>query len=385
LKRTWLTSLIGTVMILVSLFVMFDNERSAVGVTHALEDGYARILVIPDTTSVVFEENNGKLVLVSGELTVNENLQDATYGVSIPAVKLKKTAQMYQWFETEDAKQEVVHEGDHDGHIEATYSYDRDWFDRRIDSESFHNTMGHHNPEYWPVNSSLSVSHAVKVGNFMLGKELKAMFNSFTPFTSDQRPEQPNIKMHAGLYFHAKNVWQPDVGDVRVQFSYAGKHGETVTVVGRQSGREIKPYVSDASVGGFVGGSSAGKELLFLYYGRRTAEDIFQSEHAQNRIKTWAFRLAAWLASFIGLNCISHILEMIVDDYPYVRNILVMRITSIPFSLSISLMLLTTGASWLLYRPVWGLVMLCTALTPLTMALHQIRKRQRKAQEREQL
>jgi len=157
-------------------------------------------------------------------------------------------------------------------------------------------------------------------------------------------------------------------------------------VVGRQSGREIRPFVSEAGGGGGLSvGSSTGKELLFLYYGQRTAEDIFQSEHAQNRIKTWAVRLAAWLASFIGLNCISHILEMIVDDYPYVRNILVMRITSIPFSLSISLMLLTTGASWLVYRPVWGLVMLCTALTPLTMALHKIRQRQRKAQESQRL
>ena len=111
IKRSWPTTLLGVVLILVSLAVMFDNERSAVTVTHALEDGYNNILVIPDTTAVVFEENNGKLVLVSGELAVTENLQDATYGVAIPAVKLKKTAQMYQWYETEDTRQEVVHEG----------------------------------------------------------------------------------------------------------------------------------------------------------------------------------------------------------------------------------------------------------------------------------
>ena len=72
---------------------------------------FSRILVIPDTTSVVFEENNGKLVLVSGELDIRDDLTDLTYGVSIPAVNLKKTAQMYQWYETEDARKEVVHEG----------------------------------------------------------------------------------------------------------------------------------------------------------------------------------------------------------------------------------------------------------------------------------
>ena len=34
--------------------------------------------------------------------------------------------------------------------------------------------------------------------------------------------------MHGGLYFHANDVWQPDVGDMRVHFSYAGKDGDLV-------------------------------------------------------------------------------------------------------------------------------------------------------------
>jgi hypothetical protein len=79
------------------------------------------------------------------------------------------------------------------------------------------------------------------------------------------------------LYFHAKDVWEPDIGDLRVQFSYAGKDGDQVrllnhffikflqvykifsievTVVGKQSGKEIRPYVT-----------YQGDELLFLQPG----------------------------------------------------------------------------------------------------------------------
>ena len=64
----------------------------------------------------------------------------------------------------------------------------------------------------------------------MLGKELKAKFEEFTQFTSDERPSDPGIKMHAGLYFHANDVWESEVGDIRVQFSYAGRDGEQVNI-----------------------------------------------------------------------------------------------------------------------------------------------------------
>ena len=68
----------------------------------------------------------------------------------------------------------------------------------------------------------------VKIGGFLLGQNLKMKFKDYVTFTSDERPEDPSIKMHAGIYFHAQNVWQPEVGDIRVHFSYAGKDGDLV-------------------------------------------------------------------------------------------------------------------------------------------------------------
>ena len=82
----------------------------------------------------------------------------------------------------------------------------------------------------------------------MLGKELKAKFEEFTQFTSDERPSDPGIKMHAGLYFHAKDVWESEVGDIRVQFSYTGRDGEQVitnSIIGNylisQNNRTLHP------------------------------------------------------------------------------------------------------------------------------------------------
>ena len=59
----------------------------------ALEEGL-RDVTVPETLSVVFEENNGKLVLVSGPLDVPDPLVDEKYGISIKAAKLRKVVQV---------------------------------------------------------------------------------------------------------------------------------------------------------------------------------------------------------------------------------------------------------------------------------------------------
>ena len=73
------------------------------------------------------------------------------------------------------------------------------------------------------------------------------------------------------------------VGDYRVQFSYSGRHGDLYTAVGRQAGREVRPYQTET-----------GEELLLLHQGVRGAGEVFQTEHNNNRTATWIYRLAGW-------------------------------------------------------------------------------------------
>ena len=149
--------------------------------------------------------------------------------------------------------------------------------------------VGHHNPhlDSWPANSSLVTNTRVKVGGFLLGTDLKEKFTDFKPFTSDFKPAHAEFKIYAGLYYHSNNLWSPEVGDHRVQFSYAGRHGDEVTVVGRQSGRELRPYQT-----------TAGEDILLLRPGHREVEEVFNSEHYNNRTTTWIYRLAGWLGKY---------------------------------------------------------------------------------------
>merc|ERR1719394_1722468 len=109
---------------------------------------------------------------------------------------MRKVVQVYQWRETEDT---VSHQKDDANHVERSYSYDTDWFDHHIDSSNFANTLGHHNPHLsdWPANSSLVVNSRVKIGDYLLGADLKTKFDNFKPFTSDRRPQIEGVRIYA--------------------------------------------------------------------------------------------------------------------------------------------------------------------------------------------
>jgi len=44
----------------------------------------------------------------------------------------------------------------------------------------------------------LALHCCCQIGGFLLGDKLKEKFTEFTQFTSDERPSNPSIKMHAG-------------------------------------------------------------------------------------------------------------------------------------------------------------------------------------------
>ena len=58
-------------------------------------------IVIPlHNIEVPLENNNAKLVHLSGSLVTDKVLRDGDYGITIAAVQLRRNVEMYQWVET---------------------------------------------------------------------------------------------------------------------------------------------------------------------------------------------------------------------------------------------------------------------------------------------
>lgn len=197
------------------------------------------------------------------------------------------------------------------------------------------------------------MSEYVSIGSYVFSAALKDKFTDFVLVTSDERPERKDIKLHAGLYYHSQDVWNPEIGDIRVQFSYAGKAGEVVSIVGMQDGKEIRPYQT-----------LAGDEILMLRHGRLSVEEMFLEERARNQWLTWAYRGLGWFMMFLGANCLTDILRCIVSRYSIVHDLLVLGINSINVAVSTSVCLLVISFAWIWYRPLLGGFLITGAAIP---------------------
>jgi len=358
LHNYWFTSLLGTILVLLGSSLLFWNEGRAIRTSRALEECLRDITVL-DSVDSVFEENEGSLLLVSGHLAISNSLGDDIYGLSVHVVKLKKTVEVYQWKETKHTKRRKVRNGNgqYVTKIDKRYSYHKGWYDYPIDSNRFHRHYGHDNQpsSAWPTKSKLETNTNVRIGGFMLGPNIINKINNFRPLGGEELPTPAWVwvKLYEGIYYHTDNILDPAVGDYRVQFAVAGREGEAFSIVGKQRGKGIVPHQT-----------KSGEEILILKTGRKTAEEIFVSEHHQNRTWTWIYRLGGWFPLFLGLLCLSSLLGQFLDMFPMTRSIVTMGSTSLPFTVSVTLTLSIIGVGWSWYRPVVGLSLLLLGILP---------------------
>ena len=95
LQNSWVASVVGIILVFLGSSLLLWNEGRAIKTSSALEEGL-RDITVPDIIDSILVENDDKLVLVAGHLSIRNSLRDDTYGVAIHAVKLKKTVEVYQ-------------------------------------------------------------------------------------------------------------------------------------------------------------------------------------------------------------------------------------------------------------------------------------------------
>ncbi|KAG7261908.1 hypothetical protein CRUP_026437 [Coryphaenoides rupestris] len=341
---------LGIGLFFASFYVLFTNEGRALQTASSLEEGLSLVVSLNPYSGVDYQ-NNERLVHLSAKLWTSQPLHDPNYRVMVQAVHLKRQVEMYQWVESRDSRDYQEN--------------DTEWKSELISSRHFDKEIGHENPSAMAVESVTVTAPDARVGPFLLSKGLVEQINNFQTLRLRDFPPfgfDSFFTIYEDYFYHTPNPRRPEVGDVRVSFSYAGLSGEgsypgpaeTATVVALQSGEALKAFKT-----------KSGDKLEILYLEELSAQEIFEKQHQLNAMKTWGLRAAGWALMFLGISLTTRILYTLVDWLPVVRELVSLGLNLFAFCVSCSLALLTIASGWLFYRPLVALGLVAVALIPL--------------------
>ncbi|XP_008318057.1 transmembrane protein 43 [Cynoglossus semilaevis] len=357
-------TVLGVGLFFLSIYVLFTNEGRALQTASSLDEGLSQVVSLGPYISLE-PQNDNRLVHLSAQLHTTEPLYDPNYRVVVQAVKLKRQVEMYQWVEYQESKD---YQENGETKTETTYSYHTEWKSELVNSRNFDKEIGHQNPSAMAVESVTVAAPAVKVGPFILSKGLVEQINNFQTLSLKDYAAlnlDSFLSIDDDYFYHNQNPRRPEVGDVRVRFSYAGVSGEashlgpaqTVSIVAMQRGEQLVPFKT-----------RSGDTLEILYLEELSAEEVFAKQHQQNSMKTWGLRAAGWALMFLSIQLTMRIIYTLVDWVPVLREVVSVGIKIFALCISTSLSLLVIGAGWLFYRPLVAAALGALALVPVFLA-----------------
>lgn len=395
--------LVGVAFVVASVCALFWNEGRTIKRAKALDE--AANVVVPIESKSINADNEGKLVYLTGDAVSEDTLQDPFFNVSVNAIKLMRTVEMYQWQEKVESRTERGSNGKEV--TTKTYSYTQCWSETKIDSSNF-KEAGHNNPYEFPVESEEFIAKHVTLGAFTMSPSLINSIvanEEFVPETSknnqaaktndtteitpnadsaaadddDQAPgdlyeaadveseyqaefvvdEQiagselgaSGFKPH-GKGFYKGNPTAPQIGDIRVTYKYVPSP-TTVSVVSQQQGNTFVPYQA----------KTGSVELLNI--GIKSVDQMFEKAQKDNRVMCWIIRFAGFFFMLIGFNAIFKPLAVIADFLPFVGRIVGAGTGFVAFCLSLCISLATIAIGWLTYRPLISIPLLVVAVAAL--------------------
>ena len=365
-KESWGSRLGGSirgVVVGLGLFiagfpVLFWNEGSSVKTAKAIDEGEGACVSV-ESNATIDQENNGKLVHMSGKADTQDVLTDDTFGVSVTAIRLERQVEMYQWIEESKSHKQKKLGGSEE--TVTTYTYKKEWSSKVIDSSGFQEA-GHDNPGVMEYPSDKLLASNVKFGAFNLTPDQIGRIGSAQDyrFPTNYVCKVARAKV-AGTTIYVQNAKdrnnllnmfdksaQPRIGDMRVKFRVVYPH--EISLIAKQHGDTFVPYTA-----------KNGKKLNYLSEGVQDAASMFETARTNNAIMTWLVRIGGFLMMFIGLSMVLKPLSVLVDVLPILGDIVAMGMGLVAGLIAFICALVTIAVAWIFYRPILGVTLLVIA------------------------
>lgn len=341
--------LIGLVLFAVAFPVLWWNEGRAVDTALTIDTVEKEAVTTP--SDAVDAAKDGKLVHTTGEAKTSETLSDKECGVTVAnGIRLERRVEMYQWDEDKDTKKKKNLGGSQTK--TTTYTYDKEWSARKIDSSDFKEKEGHQNPTSWPIEGQEWTAKEVKLGAYLLTSGLVGQIDANQTLKPAAVPAAIGgkaAKLTGDQLYIGKDPAAPEVGDVRITFKAATP--QPVTVVAKQMGSSFTSWLSPTK-----------QDVEWLYGGTLSIGQVCEQKRTANTILTWALRAVGFILMVVGLSMIFKPLEVVADVIPFLGDLVGMGFFLVALGMGFCFSMVTIALAWVAHRPLVGIPMLIAAV-----------------------
>ncbi len=204
---TWWPGVVaGVVLIALGVLVACAGELARRDAVRAFDAIGGQIISVGTEHDLLGLD--GRLVRVSGPLSIDRPARDLQFGVVVATPLLTRTVEMQQWRELRDARGNVT--------------YVRNWYDHPIDSSRFKQSARHRNPPF-PFGSRSFKGGTLEIGGLVLGPEIAAQLPGQVPVAPDFSTLPANLtasfRLDDGKLWSNTHPGSPQLGDLRLSWT----------------------------------------------------------------------------------------------------------------------------------------------------------------------
>jgi hypothetical protein len=334
--------LFGLLLIVAMVVGLFWNEGRAVTTARSLDEG--RGAVVPVAADRVATANEGRLVHLSGAVATEGVLRDPEFGVAARAIRLVRSAEMFQWNEEKKSETRTKLGGSEE--TVTTYSYVKTWDDDAIDSSDFRKPAGHGNPQM-RYRDQRWQAEAATLGAFRLDKDVLDRVGGGETLTLTV----DNLKAIKAAYsgtarlaiadggvYLGRDPSAPAIGDIRIRYEIAPLG--PLSIVGMQAGEGLRAYQT-----------RAGDRLLLVDRGTVPADQMFKDAVAANTVLTWVLRVAGLLLLALGFALAMGPVAVLADVIPFLGSLVRAGTGIVAVFLAVIVGTVVIAVAWFWYRP----------------------------------
>lgn len=339
----------GLIAIPACVILLWWNEGRAVTTANSLKEGAAAVVSV--AADKVDATNDKKLVHVSGGAKTDASIEDPDFGLSVPALKLIRQVEIYQWVENKKVEKKENVGGSEE--TKTTYTYEKQWVDAPVSSSEFKMSADHTNIGELIADSGTFTAEKVTLGAFQVPESLVGRMGGaqILPLKDQDLADdlKDRAKVHQNTFYFGKDPAAPAIGDQRVSYEVV-KPGD-FSIVAAQFGSTFGDYAT-----------KAGKPISMIESGVVSAEVMFQNAAAANTLITWIVRFAGFLFMTFGFMAIMRPLSVLGSVMPFIGSIIGMGTGLVSAILAGTISLFVIALAWIAVRPVLGITLLVLAL-----------------------